>query len=180
MTETTQATGPSSFGARLRGWFRIKLISIVFVVIGMIIGFFLGWSWSVHVVESAMARAMQFKSDNDRLQDELSKKTAEYSALEARYARMQSAMESMVPSPNTYSINPNQSVTVADGRLTIGLVGLPTYENVMVNINGKQQAMAVGDTAAVTVGSSRCEVWVQSFDMFKATFIAKCEPEKPQ
>jgi hypothetical protein len=51
----------------------------------------------------------------------------------------------MVPSQNTYSFSPNQSMILADGRLTVGLIGPPTNERVNLNINGKQHSAAAGD-----------------------------------
>ena len=77
---------------------------------------------------------------------------------------------------STYHINPNQSLVVADGHLTIGLIGPPTNEKITLNINGKQQAMAAGDKLRITPNSSTvCQVNLNSFDMFKAVVYAACE-----
>jgi hypothetical protein len=78
-----------------------------------------------------------------------------------------------------YSINPNQSLLVADGHLTIGLVGSPLTNGINININGKQQHAAVGDVIRVSPDTSTaCVVQIESFDMFKAQFTASCGPAK--
>ena len=60
-----------------------------------------------------------------------------------------------MPSKNTYQIVPNQSLIVADGHLTVGLVGSPTNQDVNININGKQQSVASGDVIEVAPSTRR-------------------------
>src|SRR5262249_51371414 len=94
-------------------------------------------------------------------------------ALQNKLSTFEVALERIIPSQNTYKIKPNQSMIVASGRLTIGLVGPPTNDSVNININGKQQAMATGDVIKVTLDpSTTCQVRVQSFDMFKVVLNA--------
>jgi hypothetical protein len=70
---------------------------------------------------------------------------------------------------------------VANGRLTIGLVGPPTNESINVNVNGKHQSAATGDVVNIALEPpTTCQVRVQSFDMFKAIFAASCAGAKPQ
>ena len=84
-------------------------------------------------------------------------------------------MDEIIPSKNTYNIKPNQSMIVAGGRLTIGLIGPPTNESVNININGKQHSVATGDVIRLTLDPrTTCQVRVQSFDMFKAVLNASC------
>jgi hypothetical protein len=124
---------------------------------------------------------MQFKAENDKLKDEISNKNAAVGALQADLSIIQAMMDSMAPSQNAYSINANQSVTVAGGQLTVGLIGSPTYDRVNININGRQQSLAVGDIVNVAVdASTACQVAVQSFDMFRAVLTASCSAAKPQ
>ncbi len=47
---------------------------------------------------------------------------------------------------NTYNIVPNQTLVVADGHLTVGLIGSPGNEGVTLNINGKEQTVAAGQS----------------------------------
>ena len=69
----------------------------------------------------------------------------------------------------------NQSLIVANGRMTIGLVGAPTNQNITVNINGRPEVLASGDVVEVAVNpSTTCHVRVQAFDMFKALITATC------
>ena len=68
----------------------------------------------------------------------------------AKIAGLQAELSVIVPSKNMYSINPNQSLLVADGHLTIGLVGSPLTNGINININGKQQCPAVGDVIRVS------------------------------
>jgi hypothetical protein len=86
----------------------------------------------------------------------------------------------ILPTENTYNINPNQSLVVANGRLTVGLVGSPTNDSVNLNINGKTQSAPVGAViTSVLDPSTTCQVGVQSFDMFKAVLTATCAAAKP-
>jgi hypothetical protein len=84
-----------------------------------------------------------------------------------------------MPGKDTYRINPNESVVVGDGRLTLGLVGLPTTDGVTINVNGKQYTVAAGAVIDVADDpSAPCKMAVQSFDMFKATVTASCSEPK--
>jgi hypothetical protein len=80
-----------------------------------------------------------------------------------------------MPSDNTYNIVPNQALILADGRLTVGMVGSPGNEGVTLDINGRQQTLAAGQIVSVAPDpSATCQVGVQSFDMFKAVLTATC------
>jgi hypothetical protein len=70
---------------------------------------------------------------------------------------------------------------VADGKITVGLIGSPANESIMLNVNGKQLAAAAGQVIPAGLDSSaNCRVAVQSFDMFKAVLTATCAPTKGQ
>ena len=91
---------------------------------------------------------------------------------------MHNEMGVMAPAENTYNIDPNQSIIVGKGRLTIGLIGPPTGEKVNINLNGKQYSVAAGDVIKVALDqSTACQVRLQSFDMFKAVVTATCAKE---
>jgi hypothetical protein len=86
-----------------------------------------------------------------------------------------------MPAANTYNIIPNQTLIVADGHLTVGLVGSPANEGVTLSINGKQQMVTAGQVVTVTAdGSTPCQLSLQSFDVFKATINASCPGAKAQ
>jgi hypothetical protein len=94
---------------------------------------------------------------------------------------VQAALDAMTPSRNTYNFSPNQSMILAEGRLTVGLVGPPTNERVNVNINGKQHSAGAGDVINFALDpSTACRVQVQRFDMFRATLNASCAEPKSQ
>ena len=108
-------------------------------------------------------------------------KTQNSCELQDKLTSVQAALQAIMPSENTYNISPNQSMIVAGGHLTIGLIGSPTNESVNININGKQQLAATGDVIHIALDpSTTCQVGVQSFDMFKAVLTASCAAVKPQ
>ncbi len=101
--------------------------------------------------------------------------------MQAKLDGVQATLNAIMPAANTYNISPNQSLVVADGRLTVGLVGSPGNESVTLDINGKQQTASAGQVISVAPDAATdCQVQVQSFDMFKAVLTASCAPAKPQ
>ena len=124
---------------------------------------------------------VQFRSENQGLKSQIVDQNAKFDELQDKLASVKAALLAIVPSENTYNINPNQSIIVAGGHLTIGLIGSPTNESVNININGKQQSAATGDVIHIALDpSTACQVGVQSFDMFKAVLTASCAAVKPQ
>lgn len=175
MTETTQSgQSPRSrlyrmFAAQPRWWLFIFAIAVGIgcYVVGLNVGY----------LDIAGARQLiqQLRADNQKLKTQISDLNATQVALQNKLATFEAALDEIIPSKNTYNIKPNQSMIVAGGRLTIGLVGAPTNENVNINVNGKQQTVASGDVINVTLDpQTTCRVRVQSFDMFKAVLNASC------
>ena len=122
----------------------------------------------------------RLRSDIQKLSAEITDQNGNLAALQTKLTSVQAALAAIMPSENTYHISPNQSMIVAGGHLTIGLISSPTNERVNINVNGKQQSAAVGDVIHVAVDPSmNCEVRVQSFDMFKAVLNASCAEVKP-
>jgi len=116
--------------------------------------------------------------ETDKLEATVEAQLAKISGLQVKLRELQAALDTMMPAEHTYNIIPNQSLVVAGGHLTIGLVGPPTNEYVNININGKQQAAAAGAIIHVTPdAATSCEVRVLSFDMFKAYVAASCETQ---
>jgi hypothetical protein len=84
-----------------------------------------------------------------------------------------------MPAPNTYIIKPNQTLIVGDGHLPVGMVGPPGNDAIILNVNGKQQPLAAGQTINVAPDpATQCQLSVQSFDVFKATLVAACSGPK--
>ncbi|MGC2077886.1 MAG: hypothetical protein WA728_18020 [Xanthobacteraceae bacterium] len=118
----------------------------------------------------AQAQGEQTKSNSE---------AAELSAMEAKLKRIQATLDSIMTSANTYTINPNQTLNVADGHLSVGLVGAPGNDSILLNINGKEQSVAAGQTINVAPDpATQCQLSVQSFDLFKATLVATCSGAK--
>jgi hypothetical protein len=123
----------------------------------------------------------QLRAEGQKLKTEINEQTAKLTAVQSKLTGVQAALDAIMPSENTYNFSPNQSLIVADGHLTIGLIGAPTNQGVNININSKQQAMAAGDVIKIALDpSTNCQVEVQSFDMFKAVLTATCAAAKPQ
>ncbi|MGB8629599.1 MAG: hypothetical protein WCD69_09430 [Xanthobacteraceae bacterium] len=118
----------------------------------------------------AQAQGEQTKSNSE---------AAELSAMEAKLKRIQATLDSIMTSANTYTINPNQTLNVADGHLSVGLVGAPGNDSILLNINGKEQSVAAGQTINIAPDpATQCQLSVQSFDLFKATLVATCSGAK--
>jgi hypothetical protein len=106
-------------------------------------------------------------------------KAADLITMRVKLARTQATLDSIMPSPNTYIIKPNQTLIVGDGHLPVGMVGAPGNDAILLNINGKQQPLAAGQTINVAPDpATQCQLSVQSFDVFKATLVATCSGPK--
>src|SRR5215475_13682255 len=172
MTDAQQTIKPKSFLYRMFTGRWLFLLTILVGVVAYLIGLNVGY------LDIAGARQLiqQLRADNQKLKTEISDLNATQVALQNKLSTFGSALDEIIPSKNTYNIKPNQSMIVASGRLTIGLVGAPGNDSVNINVNGKQQAAASGDVIKVTLDPSTvCQVRVQSFDMFKAVLNASCE-----
>jgi hypothetical protein len=138
---------------------------------------------NVGYLDIAGARQLiqQLRTDNQKLKTEIADLNTKQVALQNNLATFEAALDEIIPSKNIYNIKPNQSMIVASGRLTIGLVGPPANESVNININGKQQSAAPGDVISIAIDpQTKCQVRVQSFDMFKATLGASCGSAQSQ
>jgi hypothetical protein len=177
---------PSSRSARERTSWRLLRAEIRFVTITAVIIALLGIVAGGHIYGRFLANRELGGRDNaiDQLQAEsqnLKRRIDEFSAqvtdLQTKLDKADAALKAIVPSENTYNISPNQTLIVADGRITVGLVGSPGNDNVTLDVNGKPQSVAAGQAVAV---SPNCQVVVQSFDMFKAVLVATCAGAKAQ
>lgn len=160
---------------------RVFLTIVVLVVIAGVAIF--GRLYGQHLAYGAMldrdSAIRQLETESQRLELERTDQDTQVKALQTQVASLQTQLNTVLPSNNLYSINPNQSLLVAGGRLTIGLVGGPLSNGINININGKQEFAAVGDVIHVAPDpSTACDVQIQSFDMFKAQFTASCGPTK--
>jgi hypothetical protein len=149
----------------------------VVILLGILIGGYLyGKYLSARDLGGRDIVIEELRSENQKLKRQVDEKTAQLTTVQAKLAGVQAALQAIMPAADTYNIGPNQTLIVAGGRLTVGMVGSPANESVTLNINGKQQSLGAGQVAADP--STNCKVAVQSFDMFKAVLVASCAGAK--
>lgn len=148
---------------------------LVTALMGGIVGYLLGLN-SAYVEMSASKLALQqSRAENQKMKSEMAGENVKVGAMESGIAKLQTKLDELVPSENTYNIKANQSLIVGEGRLTVGLIGAPANDSVTLNINGKRQQLGTGDVLNVAADNrTNCQVRVQSFDMFKAVVTATC------
>jgi cell division protein FtsB len=131
-------------------------------------------------LKAANLRVVQVQNDNQKLITENTDLLGTIADLQLQIRAAQAKLAVIMPTENTYNISPNQALVVANGRLTVGLVGSPANDSINLNINGKAQSVAAGVTITSALDpSTTCQVAVQSFDMFKAVITATCSAKKP-
>ena len=181
-TESNRAVGKSprpyvSRGGRLL----VVVISASLMLGGAIGGYLLGRQLAARPLKTATDLIRQLQPESQKLKTTIIDQNVKLVALQRQLKTVKTTLEAILPSKNAYKINPNQSLIVGDGHLTIGLVGPPKNEHVTININGQQHSAATGDTFKITPDpSTACEVKVQSFDMFNAVLVASCTAAKSQ
>lgn len=177
MTQTGQAIRTRY---RLRRLFRGRWL-FLFALLAAIGSYVVGLNVGYLDIAGARQLIQQLRTDNQKLKAQISDLNATQVALQNRLSTFEASLDEIIPSKNIYNIKPNQSMIVASGRLTIALIGSPANESININVNGKQQSAAPGDVINVTVDpQTKCQVRVQSFDMFKATLGASCTSAQPQ
>ncbi len=123
----------------------------------------------------------QLQAESQQQKRNIDQKSLQLTDLQVRLNKTKAQLEAILPAKNTYNIMPNQTLIVADGRVTVGLIGSPANESIMLNVNGKQQVATAGQVIATgSDPSANCQVAVQSFDMFKAVLTASCAGAKGQ
>ena len=163
-----------------RRWRPAMAIAFIITFFGILIGGHLYGRYlaSFHSTrtENTIAELRAETQKGKRKSDSLS---AELTAMEAKLEGAQAALDSIMPAPNTYTIYPNLTRIVGDGHLTVGMIGTPGNDAIMLNVNGKQQPLAAGQTINVAPDpATQCQLSVQSFDLFKATLVAACSGPK--
>jgi len=183
VTETMEAGRPQLFrflatpGGRFVG-----VIVCAIIILGVAFGsYVLVRLASESEEKAANNRILQLQTENQKLIADNTNQLATIAGLQSQLKSVQAKLTEIMPKENTYNISPNQALIVANGRLTIALVGPPTNESVNININGKQQPATAGAVLNVVLDpSTTCQVGVQSFDMFKAVLTASCAAPKPR
>ena len=157
----------------------VMAVAFVLMCLGILIG---GHLYGRYLASFNSGLDKTITELNLRTQNERRKvdsQAAEITAMGAKLQSVQATLDSIMPSPNTYTIKPNQTLIVGDGHLLLGMVGSPGNEAIILNVNGKQQPLAAGQTINVAQDpATQCLLSVQSFDVFKATLVAVCSSAK--
>jgi hypothetical protein len=155
----------------------LLLLIILIVAIGC---YALGLNMARRDIAAGKQLIQQLQSESQKLEKQTNELSTSNIALQNKLASLQASMDTMKPAQNTYNLKPNESMVVANGHLTLGLVGSPQNASVNININGKQTSAAPGDVIKVAPdASTACQVMVQSFDMFAAVVTASCSGATP-
>jgi hypothetical protein len=157
------------------------LVAII-IIVGILIGGHLyGRYLSSIDLADREAQIEQLRAESQKQKRDIDSKSLQLTALQDKLTKTQAALNAIMPSAHTYNINPNQTLILGDGHLTVGLVGPPANDSVVLNINGKSQTVAAGQTLNITADpATQCQINVQSFDVFKAVVVATCAAAKAQ
>jgi hypothetical protein len=162
-----------------RGRVFLLVVSLVIIAAVAIFGRYYGQHLAYSAMQDRDSAIRQLELERQELQLEKSSQSVNMKNMHTEATRLQAQLDAIVPSTDRYNINPNQSLIVADGHLTIGLVGAPGADGIEINVNGMRQSAVVGDVIHVAPDpSTACDVKIQSFDMFKAQFTASCAAAK--
>jgi hypothetical protein len=158
----------------------VVAVAFVLMCLGILIGGHLYGRYLASFVSPGLDNTIaELRIQTQREKRRSDSLSAEVTAMGDKLRGAQIALDSMMPSPNTYTIYPNQALIVGDGRLPVGLVGTPGNDAIMLNVKGKQQPFAAGQTINVAPDpATQCQLSVQSFDVFKATLVAACSGPK--
>jgi cell division protein FtsL len=160
---------------------RIFLITVTVAIVAAvaIFGRLYGQRLAYSAMQDRDSAIRQLELESQQLQLEKSSQSANMQSMHTEAQRLQAQLDAIIPSQNKYTINPNQSLVLADSRLTVGLIGAPRDDGIDININGKRYSAVVGDVIHLTPDpSTACDVKIQSFDMFRAQFTASCAADK--
>lgn len=167
---------------RLAGYRPTIIVSCIFIIIGILIGGRLYGKYlsSLDVAERE-AQIEQLRAESQKQKRDIDSKSTQLTALQDKLNKTQAALDAIMPSANTYNINPNQTLILGDGHLMVGLVGPPANDSVVLNINGKTQSVSAGQTLSISPEpATKCQINLQSFDVFKAVVAATCAAAKAQ
>lgn len=167
------------FGAEYRA---TAILIAIIIIVGILIGGHLyGRYLSSIDLADREAQIEQLRAESQKQKRDINSKSLQLTALQDKLTKTQAALNAIMPSAHTYNINPNQTLILGDGHLTVGLVGPPANDSVVLNINGKSQTVAAGQTLNITADpATQCQINVQSFDVFKAVVVATCAAAKAQ
>ncbi len=167
------------FGAERPG---TAILVLIIIIIGIVIGGHLyGRYLSSIDLADREAQLEQLRAESQKQKRDIDGKSQQLTTLQDKLTKTQAALDAVMPSANTYNINPNQTLILGDGHLMVGLVGPPANDSVVLNINGKTQSVVAGQTLNIAPDpATKCQLNLQSFDVFKAVVVATCAAAKAQ
>src|SRR5215472_9154180 len=157
------------------------LVAII-IIAGIVIGGHLYGRYlsSIDLAERE-AQLEQLRAESQKQKRDIDGKSQQLTTLQDKLTKTQAALDAIMPSANTYNISPNQTLILGDGHLTVGMIGPPANDSVLLNINGKSQSVAVGQTVSLAPDpATKCQLNLQYFDVFKAVLVASCDAAKAQ
>src|SRR3569833_3212434 len=80
------------------------------------------------------------QTETQKARRDLAAQNSSQSNLMAQLQKPKAELEAIRPSKDSLVISPNQSITVTEGLLTIGLIGSPTNGSFSLNVNGARHA----------------------------------------
>jgi hypothetical protein len=167
------------FGAEYRA---TTILVAIIIIVGILIGGHLYGRYlsSIDLAERE-AQIEQLRAESQKQKRDIDSKSQQLTALQDKLTKTQAALDAIMPSAHTYNLNPNQTLILGDGHLTVGMVGPPANDSVVLNINGKSQTVAAGQTLSINPDpATQCLINVQSFDVFRAVVVATCAAAKAQ
>jgi len=172
-------SSPQQGAAAADGKKRHPIIRALIFAAIFVVGFLIGRGFHYHDLTTRDTAVQQLQKTDQQLETNINQQNTELVSLRNQVASLNAKLEAIMPAKDTYNIDPNHAIMVADGRLTVGWVGLPTVDGITMNINGTPQTMTVGDIIRVSPdASTTCELRLQSFDIKLARFTASCTTKK--
>jgi hypothetical protein len=154
------------------------IASIIILAIVALCAFGAGRASLTYDLNNLKGQFEKTQKDYKNLTDDAQRERDQNRVLTETLTGVQGQLKDVFSLYRTIVIKGNETTSVASGYFTIGVVGAPGNDKVMLNVNGHQQEATVGTTIDVPAPSS-CRVEVRAIDMFKATLVTSCMPAKP-
>jgi len=165
---------------RLWSGARGRLLLIVLTVMLIVGAYAIGLNMDRSNLAASRQLVGQLQAESQKLKKTNAEQSARIVTLQSQLDNAQAQLNAIKPAQDTYDIKPNQSLVVANGRLTIGLIGSPDNDSININVNGTQHRATTGDVITVKPDTAtNCRIAVESFDMFRALIVASCAAAKP-
>ncbi len=169
---------PSGFPARLGSKAQWGALVVVVVIVGFGC-YFLGWNSARNDITNLKEQVGKLQGDNQKLTQTNDDQTKQITNLQSQLKTAQSRLDDVFLAYRTIDLSANELTPISTGHFSIGLIGPPSTDKINININGKQQSAAVGDTIDVGTIAASCRVTIKSFDMFKVSVTTNCVPANP-